>query len=192
MKASSILIQEHCLIEQVLASLERMAERCESGRQLEGGPARDALRFLRGFAERCHCGKVEVQLLPTMQAMGISQERCPGCSIFRRREEGRSHLAAMEAAIEPASAGDAAALDEFAEHARAYIELLLEYMAKQEDCLLPMITQALPESYKTRLTRALQTACGDGNAERASDTYVDLANRLADHFDVPRAVFPHL
>jgi len=192
MKPSSILIKEHCLIEQVLASLERMAERCDSRRRLERGPARDALRFLREFAERCHCGKVEVQLLPTMQAMGISQERCLGCSIFHRRQEGRSHLAAMEAAIGAASTGDADALDEFAEHARAYIELLLEYMAKQEDCLLPMITQALPESYKTRLTRALQTACGDGNAERASDTYVDLANRLADHFDVPRAVFPHL
>jgi len=188
MKPSSILIQEHCLIEQVLASLERMAERCESGRQLEGGPARDALRFLRGFAERCHCDKVEVQLLPTMRAMGISQERCLGGSILHRREEGRSHLAAMEAAIEPASAGDAPALDEFAEHARAYIELLLEYMAKQEDCLLPMITQALPEPDKTRLTRALAAACGDGQAERAIDPYVDLANRLADHFAVPRAV----
>jgi len=186
MKPTSLLVNEHRLIEQVLACLERMAERCDSQRTLESGPAQDAVLFLRGFVERCHCAKEEVQLLPAMQVMGISQERCLGCSTFQRREEGNSHIAAMEAAIEPASAGDAAALKKFAEHARAYIELLLEYIARQEDCLFPMIAQALPEADRARLTRSLNTACGDGERQGACDTYVDLANRLADHFDVAR------
>jgi hemerythrin-like domain-containing protein len=119
--------------------------------------------------------------------MTLSIERCLGCSTLQRREEGRSHLAAMEAAIEPASAGDTTALKQFTEHARAYIELLLEYIAKQEDCLFPMIIRALSESDRARLTRALDTGCGDGEGERVCDDYVDLANRLAEHFDVPRA-----
>ncbi len=192
MKPTSILVSEHYLIEQVLACLERMVERCDSERKLEGGPARDAVLFFRCFAERCHRSKEEAQLLPTMQAMGISQEQCLGCSMFQRREEGRSHIAAMEAAIEPASAGDATALMEFSEHARAYIKLLLEYIANQEDCLFPMITQSLPEADKASQIRALDTACDDGETGRACDTYVDLANCLADHFDVARAVFPDL
>jgi len=123
-----------------------------------------------------------------MQAMGVSPERCLGCSMLQRREEGRLHLDAMEAAIEPASGGDSTALREFTEHARAYIELLLEYIAGQEDCLFPMIAQALPEADKARLGRALHTSSGDGQDECDYNTYVDLANRLADYFDVPRAV----
>jgi len=188
MKPTSILVSEHRLIEQVLNCLERMVERCASQRRLESAPARDAIVFFRGFTERCHCAKEETELLPTMRAMGVSPERCLGCSMLQRREEGRLHVDAMEAVIEPASGGDSSALKKFTEHAQAYIELLLEYIAKQEDCLFPMIAQALPGAEKARLQVALDTACGDGEEECACDTYIDLANRLADHFDVPRRV----
>ena len=188
MKTTSILVSEHCLIEQVLNCLERMVERCASQRRLESAPARDAIVFFRGFAERCHYTKEETELLPTMRAMGVSPERCLGCSMLQRREEGRLHVDAMEKVIEPASRGDSTALREFTGHAEAYIELLLEYIARQEDCLFPMIAQVLPEADKARLGTALHAAGGDGQSEYAYDTYIELANSLADHFDVPRAV----
>ena len=188
MKTTRILVSEHRLIEQVLNCLERMVERCASQRKLESTPAREAIVFFRGFTERCHYTKEETELLPTMRAMGISPERCLGCSMLQRREEGRLHVDAMETVIEPASGGDSTALKEFTGHAQAYIELLLEYIANQEDCLFPMIARALPGPEKARLEVALNAACGDGEEECACDTYIDLANRLADHFDVPRAV----
>jgi len=87
--------------------------------------------------------------------------------------------------------GSRAAPDD-ASHGRfaggAYIELLLEYIAKQEDCLFPMIAQALPATEKARLRLALDSAYDDGEEQRACHNYIDLANRLADHFDVPRRV----
>ncbi len=192
MKITNILASEHLLIEQVLNCLERMVDRCASQRRLESAPARDAIVFFRGFAERCHHTKEETELLPTMRAMGISADRCLGCSMLQRREEGRAHVDAMEAAIEPASGGDSTALKEFTEHARAYIELLLDYIAGQEDCLFPMIVQTLPEADKARLGAALRTACGDSRDKRVYNTYLELANRLADHFGVPRAVIAGL
>ncbi len=188
MNTTSLLVEEHHLIEQVLNCLERMAERCESQGELDRAPAQDAVFFFSGFIERCHHGKEDAQLLPAMRAMGISPERCLGRSMPQRREEGRSHLDAMQVAIKPASAGDSAALNEFTERARAYIALLLEYIAGQEDCLFPMIAQTLPEAAKARLGTALRTANGDGRDARAYNNYIDVANRLADHFDVPRAV----
>lgn len=187
-KSTSILLNEHRLIEQVLNCLERMVERCVSQGRLESAPARDAIVFFRGFTERCHNVKVLTVLLPTMRAIGIVPERCLGCSMLQRREAARLHVNAMEVAIEPASSGDSAALKTFTEHAEAYIELLLEFIAKQEDCLFPMIAQALPEATKARLDVSLAPACGDGQEQCAPDTYIDLANRLADHFDVPRTV----
>jgi len=188
MNTTSLLVKEHYLIEQVLNCLERIADRCESLRKLDSAAAQDVIAFFRGFIERCHHGKEDAQLLPAMHAVGISPERCLGCSMMQKREEGRFHLDAMQAAIQPGSAGDAAALNEFTRHARAYIELLTEYIAREEDCLFPMIAQTLPQADKARLRTALHTACGKGQDERAYSKYVDLANRLADDFDVPRAV----
>ncbi len=140
MNTTSLLVKEHYLIEQVLNCLETMVDRCESQRKLDSAPAQDAIVFFRGFIERCYHGKEDAQLLPAMHAMGISPERCLGCSMLQKREEGRSHLDAMQAAIKPASAGDAAARNEFTQHARAYIELLL----------VPILTS--PTIWRTTLT----------------------------------------
>jgi len=188
MKTTSILVSEHHLIEQVLNCLEKMVDRCASQRRVEIAPARDAIVFFRGFTERCHCAKEETELLPRMRAMGVSPEQCLGCSMLERREEGRLHVDAMEAALEPASRGESRALKEFTKHAQAYIKLLLEYIAKQEDCLFPMIAQALPGTEKARLKAALNTPYDDSDEGNACDTYIELANRLADYLDVPRAV----
>ena len=188
MNITRTLVSEHRLIEQVLNCLERMVERCASQRRLESAPARDAIVFFHGFTERCHYAKEDTELLPAMRATDISPERCLGCSMLQRREEGRLHVDAMEAAIEPASRGDPTALREFIEHARAYIELLLEYIADQEDCLFPMITRALSGPGKARLEVAIDTVSGDGEEQYVCNTYIDLANRLADHFDVPQAM----
>jgi len=192
MEPGRILVNEHYLIEQVLACLEKMVDRCESRRTLESAAAHDAILFFRGFVERCYYDKQVTQLLRATRAVGISPEQCLGCSLLQRREEGRFHVDAMAAAAERASGGDVPALRKFTEHARAYIELLLEYIARQEDCLFPMIARKLPESEKTRLSGSLTAACADGAEEGACDTYVDVANRLADHLDVPRAVIGEL
>ncbi len=184
---TNILVNEHCLIEQVLGCLERMVERSDKEHRLEAGPARDVLTFFRGFTEHCHCSKAETHLASAMRAMGVSAEPCLGCSMRQRREEGHLHLVAMEKAIDPASAGEGAAMKEFSQHAHAYIELLVEYIAKQEDCLFPMIAEALSEADKASLVMRMITNNGDSEEECPYDTYLDVANRLADHFGMPYA-----
>lgn len=181
MNITHTLIYEHCVIEQVLNCLERMAERCESHRKLESGPARDTVAFLRGFIERYHDCKVESQLLPAMQAMGISAEKCLECPMRQSRKDSLPHLDAMEAAIEPACAGGAAALDKFAEHARAYINVLLDCIAKHEDCLFPLIEDAVRDTHGVPLEISDRECLGDD----ACIIYVKAANRLAEHFGVP-------
>ncbi len=184
MESTNTFIKEHYLIEQVLNCLEKMVERCESQHMLESEPARDAIRFLRGFAERCHYAKEKAQLLPTMHTMGISPQQCLGCSMSQRHKDGLSHVDAMALALEPASAGEATALKEFVKHARAYIELLLEYIARQEDCLFPMIAQRLASADQVQSMSPMERSCNDD--ECAYETYVELAHHLAEHFGVPK------
>jgi len=184
MHITHILLDEHRIIEQVLNCLERMAERCESHATLEGRPARDTIVFLRSFVERCHDRKVETRLIPAIQATGVPAEQCLDCPLRQSREEARRHLDAMEAAIEPACAGSAAALDRFAEHARAYIDVLLDCIARQEDCLFPLFEEA------ARDADGMPPESGDreSGVDSTCDSYIEMADALAEHFGVPRAV----
>ncbi len=182
MDITHILVQEHCIIEQVLHCLEKIAERCERDRVLESEAAQEAIGFLRSFVERCHDFKVETRLLPIVQAMGIQREHNEGCSIQESREDARVHLDAMEAAIELVRAGNAAAVDSFIEHARTYIGELLDCIARQEDSLFPQINNRAG-GRKPLPQRAEDRDCATAGV---CDAYVEIANRLADKLGVPR------
>jgi hemerythrin-like domain-containing protein len=184
---TNILINEHLIIEQVLNCLERIVERCQRGRKLEAGPTEDAIIFFRTFVERCHRSRVEAHLVPAMESAGVSPDRCLGCPMFERYAESRIHLDAMEAAIERASVGDAMALRRFMENAQAYIKVLLEYIARAEDCLFPIINQTLGEKDKGQLIHKLQDSNGEGLHDCTVERSIDIANRLADQLNVPRA-----
>ena len=184
MRITRILLNEHRIIEQVLNCLERMADRCEFYGRLENRPARDAIAFLRSFVERCHDRKVETRLIPVIQATGVPVEQFPGCPLRQSRKDARLHLDAMEAVIEPACAGSAPALDRFAEHARAYIDVLLDCIARQEDCLFPLFEEAARDADGV-LPESGDRECGGYSA---CNNYIEVANALAEQFGVPRAV----
>lgn len=85
----------------------------------------------------------------------------------------------MEAAIELARAGDAAALDAFVEHARAYIGELLDCIASQEDGLFPLLDR-IRKKEEVRLNPDNRACANDD----ACGTHIELARRLAEQFGV--------
>lgn len=189
MEPTSTFVKEHYLIEQVLNCLEQMVERCESQQKLDRERAEDAIRFFRGFAERFHYAKEEAQLLPTMRAMGISPQTCLGCSMSQRHEDGLSHVDAMALTLDRASVGETTAVKEFTEHATAYIELLLEHIAREEDCLFPVIAQGLARTDTVPLTSSVEQACNDNEEDRTYEIYSELAHHLAEHYGIPKTEY---
>lgn len=179
-----VLVDEHRIIEQVLNCLERMAEHSESHRKLEEPSARDAIAFLRSFIETCHDTHVHTRLMPALHATGVHGGHNPGCLLQQSREQARIHLDAMDAVIERACAGSADALDRFAEHARAYINVLLDCIARQEDYLFPLLEKTTPA--------VDELPAESGSRECKADTFcircVELANDLAERFGVPRVI----
>jgi hemerythrin-like domain-containing protein len=190
MSPTRLLVSEHLVIEQVLNCLERLIEASQRQRRLDETCARDVVIFLRAFAERCHQHKLESQVLPAVQAAGALPPRCLQCPMLHRHRQSREHLDAMEAAIEPAAAGNANAVRQFTDHGQAYIELLLEYIETAEDCLFPIINQTLSEADKSQLMTQLQNSRDQVADEHPITTYMDIANRLADQLNVPRAAIP--
>ena len=94
----------------------------------------------------------------------------------------------MAGAIEGAAAGDKDAVKRFIEHGEAYIALLLKYVENEEDWLFPHANRLLNEDAERKLAGQFQKTESDKACGHTPEQYVAIANRLADHFGVPRAV----
>ena len=70
MTATEELMTEHRAIERMLAVLESAAGRLEAGERVRPDVFREALDFVRNFADRCHHGKEEENSSPAWRSWG--------------------------------------------------------------------------------------------------------------------------
>jgi hemerythrin-like domain-containing protein len=187
MRPTTILKNEHRVIEQVLTCLEKIAERFEGGQGLDVESARGAIAFFRRFADQCHHGKEEARLFPMMEERGFPRESGPIGVMLREHEEGRAHVRAMDSACDAAAAGEAAAGRDFLEHARAYVGLLRLHIQKEDHCLFPMADTALSEEDQEALAKSFEQVEKEEIGEAVHETYLGIANALAARYGVPKA-----
>jgi len=187
MKPTEVLIHEHRIIEQVLNCLERMAEGAADPVELEAPRAAEVIAFLHTFVHGWHFPREEAFLT---QAMDRLRESYSQDLEFHDHRRCGLHLEAMRAAAEASRTGDSQAAKDFADHAQAYIAVLMKHNEDEEDRLFPMIEReqagrahadvaVLPEQPPSRPVDASELAA-----------CIDAAHRLADHFNVPRAGGP--
>ena len=99
MKPIDILSNEHRVIEVVLDALERLADESRKSRKLELEPAKNALKFIRNFADRCHHGKEEDLLFTKIYERGMPRGVGPVAVMLDEHELGRRYVRDMLAAV---------------------------------------------------------------------------------------------
>ncbi|MGB6042306.1 MAG: hemerythrin domain-containing protein [Pirellulales bacterium] len=186
MQPTEILMQEHRVIEQVLACLEKMADQCAEGQgqDLDVRSAEQALDFFRNFADRCHHGKEEDLLFPLMESKGFSREQGPTGVMLDEHEQGRRFVQLMADALSISAADAEAARNAFIEPARGFVALLREHIHKEDHCLFPMANQALSEPDQQQLVESFEKVEHDDLGPETHQRYVNLANELAERFGV--------
>lgn len=187
MQPTDVLMNEHRIIEQVLDCLERILERCADGQKLDTKTAKQATEFSRGFIDHCHHGKEEAQLFPVMQANGFSGGCSPVMVMLREHELGRLYIQGMDAAIEPAAAGNSESMEWFIQHGQSYVKLLREHIRKEDICLFPAANHRLTEKDQEQLLAAFEKVEMEEIGKGIHETYLKMANDLADSLGVPRA-----
>jgi hemerythrin-like domain-containing protein len=187
MKPTEILMEEHRVIEQVLATLERMADLAETQGTLNPDHARDAVEFFRNFADRCHHGKEETHLFTMMEARGFPREGGPTGVMLHEHEQGRAHVRNMAEMIAAAATGEEGALQRWAQHARAYIGLLSQHIQKEDHCLFAMADQTLTAEDQTELAERFEHVEHEHMGLGTHERYLKIANDLADAYGIPRA-----
>jgi hemerythrin-like domain-containing protein len=141
MRASEILRNEHRVIEQVLNCLWAIADQAEQRQQLDEPSARQAIEFLRQYADQCHHGKEESHFFPALEARGLPRHGGPTGVMLAEHEMGRQHVRGMQAALDRSAVSEHGATTHFVAHARAFVELLRAHIQKEDHCLFGMADQ---------------------------------------------------
>lgn len=144
MHATQTLMDEHRVIERVLASLEIAVQRLETGPPPGADFFLRAAEFIAGFADGCHHRKEEGVLFPAMEAAGVLRAGGPIGVMLAEHEEGRRITRAMRGAAERMGAGDTGARAEVGRHALDYVGLLRQHIRKEDNVLFPMAGRVIP------------------------------------------------
>ncbi|HHX41072.1 MAG TPA: hemerythrin [Armatimonadetes bacterium] len=150
MYATDQLRDEHESIQVVLSVLERLSEDLQSKRTINLDHAAGILDFLRTFADRCHHGKEEDLLFPTLAARGVPVKNGPIGVMLSEHAQGRAYIRAMGEALKQERAGGNGAR-EFAANALGYIALLRAHIVKENQVLFPMAERRLTAAEHSHL-----------------------------------------
>jgi hemerythrin-like domain-containing protein len=166
----------------MLAVLEAAAKRLDDGERVRPGLFRDAVGFVRNFADRCHHGKEEQNLFPRMEERGVPRVGGPIGVMLMEHDQGRDYVAAIADSIDAYDGGDASSARVIVDNARGYIELLHEHTAKEEEVLFPMADSVLSPADQKEMEERFQKieteVMGPGVHERYHRLLDDLEREL--------------
>lgn len=184
MRPTEILMSEHRVIEVVLACLDKMADHAFHTGKVDVASARDAVSFLRTFADQCHHGKEEARFFPAMERCGLPADAGPTAVMRQEHEMGRGHVRRMEAAAAEYEKGAASAADRFAFEARGFVELLRDHIAKEDQVLFPMADRMLSPAAQAELLGDFGHFEEHDMKAGTHDRFLALAQSLADRFGI--------
>ncbi len=177
-KATQILVDEHTVILSVLDAVEAVAGRDDDAAELPRGFYEQACDFFSSFADKCHHAKEEGQLFPVLVDRGLPREHGPVGCMLREHEEGRAHIAAIREALPRAAAGDADARRRVRAEALAYVALLREHIAKENQVLFVLGDQFMTAGDKETLWHKFQCSEHSALPPGAHEKYIALAAEL--------------
>ncbi|MAH43043.1 cation-binding protein [archaeon] len=148
-KTSTILFNEHKNILKVIKSLEKECENIEKGKDIDKTFFREAIEFIRNYADRFHHAKEEDILFKEFNKKVEQEPGCAHCNpveqMLIEHDEGRAFVKAMEQAVEKEDKNNVI------ENARGYAALLQEHIFKEDNILYPMTDDALDEKTKEQM-----------------------------------------
>jgi len=150
-KATDELKAEHEGIRVMLGILNEVARRLDAGETVDLPDLPKIVDFLSTFADRCHHGKEEDLLFPTLEKCGIPREGGPIGVMLEEHNLGREHIRAMRDALDRMASNDEGATRDFAIHARGYAELLDQHIEKEQGILFAMADQVLSPEQQDEL-----------------------------------------
>ena len=174
-KATELLSDEHRVIERVLAVVEKLAAAPVEGR-LDSW--KQALDFIRHFADGCHHLKEEKVLFPAMEERGIPRDGGPIGMMLMEHEEGRGYVRSMLAAIALVEKKNEAAKEILVDKAKAYLRLLKDHIQKEDEILFKIADDVISPDEQKQLLRSFEEHEAKEIGEGVHEKYIKIAEEL--------------
>jgi hemerythrin-like domain-containing protein len=143
MKATQGLKNEHRGIEQMLRVLSAISGNVGHGEPLHLAHVDGIMEFLTVFIDKCHHGKEEEFLFPTLEAAGVLREGGPIGVLLGEHDEGRRLVSRLKQCIADHRSGDRQAASGIQETVTAYVNLLQQHITKEDTVLFPLADERL-------------------------------------------------
>lgn len=168
--ATQTLRQEHDAILRMLDATEETSRQLAAGAHVEPHILEGLLEFFRLFADHCHHGKEEDLLFPKLVEKGLPRNMGPIGVMLVEHDQGRALVKQMTHAAADYKLARAGAAGRWAEAARAYVALLREHIAKENNILFVMAERMLTAEEQQELSAQFelveQEEMGAGTHER--------------------------
>ncbi len=179
MTATEILKHEHKIVLKVLDAVRREAQAIADTGKLNVAKLDKILDFFRVFVDRCHHGKEEEYLFPTMEKRGIPADKGPIAVMLHEHMGGRNTVKAISEALARSSQGDAAATGEVAADLAILDEHLRSHIEKENEVLFPMADKAFTPEDQQALVASFEKHEAEEIGEGVHEKYHQLAHELA-------------
>jgi hemerythrin-like domain-containing protein len=150
MKATQQLKDEHEGIRTMLNILDKVCTKLEKEGALEREHFDGILEFLKIFVDKCHHAKEEEILFPAMIAAS-DEAIAPTVALRADHEAGRGYLASMSRAYTALMHGDSSTSGSVTENGRAYISLLRDHIAKENNVILEVADKKFSDAQQNEL-----------------------------------------
>jgi hemerythrin-like domain-containing protein len=149
--AIEMLTAEHKIILMVVEGLRGLATSIRAGEDVDVALLREAVAFMREFADRCHHAKEEDLLFPALVAHGVPLHGCPIDALLHEHQQGR-HLVGQLASATGGCAADAVgARNAAADAIDGIVKLYPNHIWKEDDMVFPMVGRLLPAEARAEL-----------------------------------------
>jgi hemerythrin-like domain-containing protein len=178
MKATDILMEEHRVIERVIAALEAGANRLEQGKSVRPEFFLDAVAFIKGFADGCHHKKEEGVLFQTMIAYGAPSQGGPVNVMLAEHDLARTYTRGLHTSAERLAQGEENAGKEVVHFAHSYAALLRQHILKEDQILFPMANQIIPTANHEQVYLGFEKVEHEETGEGVHERFLAIAESL--------------
>jgi hemerythrin-like domain-containing protein len=112
-----------------------------------------------------HHAKEEDVLFAALVKNGMPRENSPVAAMLMEHDQGRTYVQGMETAVREAMDGLPGREAAIAENALAYVALLRDHIAKEDDILYPLAERVIPEAMREEIAAGYQQAEAGADAD---------------------------
>lgn len=172
MKPTKILSEEHKNILKVVAALEKECAALESGKQLDKEFIRNAIDFIRNYADKFHHAKEEDILFKEFCKKEEELHCNPVGQMLYEHDLGRGYVKGMEQGIEENDK------EMVIKNGKEYVQLLQEHIMKEDNILFPMADQVLNEEAQASISKKFKEAENKKFKKGTKERYIAFAGKL--------------